>query len=151
MVAVFGTLVFLIGGVVLLVATAPPSPEPDRVIPNEWDTTERSRSFLWGERVAEIKNPAEEAVFAYFVDHGVAGSAIKRAERCVRTELARFTTATCYAFSSETAYGEATLPTQGGEPTGACWTASATGTRESTGKISLESGDNPEPSPSCPV
>ncbi len=151
MFTVAAVLVALIGGLVLLLMTAPPSTEPDRVRPNEWVLDERSRSFLWGERIAEVKNPAEDVVFAYFINHRSPESSRQRAEDCARTELARFTTATCYAFVSDEAIEVAGIPSEGGPPGTGCWLASATATRASTGEITVESGDNPSLDPSCPV
>lgn len=144
-------LVTLVGGVILLLATAPPTPEPDRIVPNEWITSERSRFFLWGERAAEVKNPAQDVVHAYFINHKPTKSSVEKAEACVRTELARFTTASCFAFLSEEAIEFAGLPAQGGEPAVACWVAVATATRDPGGEITMDSRDNPQIDPSCPV
>ena len=101
--------------------------------------------------MAEIRNPAQDTVHAYFVNHEDPDSWSEKAEDCARTELARFTTATCYAFSSEEAVEFAGFPAQGGDPDVACWIAAATATRAPSGEISIESRDNPEIDPSCPV
>ena len=150
MLVVMMVLFALIGGTVWLLATGGTT-EPERVPPDEWILSERSRFFLWGERVAEVKNPSRDIVYAYVVNHEPRESFIKTAEACARTELARFSEATCYAFRSEEAIEFGGIPADGGESAVSCWVASARSSRAPSGEISVESVDNPVVDPSCPV